>query len=105
MNIDELIGLSESQSRQAPLWDREEQDRELETVLATAEARLAQSQDPDVLSSAIQELAAVADSRPEKVSGMLEPVLRVAARLSATSAAGSAFDFVRRLCLADSARI
>lgn len=105
MNIDELIGLSESQSRQAPLWDREEQDRELETVLATAEARLAQSQDPDVLSSAIQELAAVADSRPEKVSGMLEPVLRVAARLSATSAAGNAFDFVRRLCLADSARI
>ena len=32
---------------------------------------------------------------------MLSPVLRVAARLSNTSAAGSSFDFVRRLCLAD----
>lgn len=58
-----------------------------------------------MLSAAIQELAAVADSRPEKVFRMLSPVLRVAARLSNTSAAGSSFDFVRRLCLADPAGI
>lgn len=36
---------------------------------------------------------------------LLGPVLRVAARLAATPAAGSAFDFARRLCLADDGRV
>ncbi|CAL6088357.1 Conserved_hypothetical protein [Hexamita inflata] len=98
IDLDELIGISESQSKQAPvLWDKGEQEQELQKLVETHQLRLTQSTAVDVISSSLIELSTIAQTSPQRVKHLLELAIQTIARLMNTQASNSGFKFIREL--------